>query len=86
MNSTKARRARARVAVDKVRAVGAVLARVALALVDILLAARATEAWQARAHKAVHAVFADSAIVARVWWERENALRDWKASYEISDG
>lgn len=66
MYATEASRARAGVTVDKVGAVGAILARVALALVDVLLAPRATETRQARADEAVDTVFAVATVAAWV--------------------
>ena len=72
MYAAEARRAGAGVAVDAVGAVGAVLARVALALVDVLLALGAPEAWRAGAHEAVHLVLTETPVAARVWcWAGE---------------
>lgn len=66
VDAAEARRAGAGVAVYEVGAVGAVLARVALALVDVLLAPRTPEARQTRAGEAVDAVAAQTAVAARI--------------------
>ena len=70
VDAAEARGAGAGVAVDTVCAVGPVLAGVALALVDVLLAAPPAKAQQACAHKAVHAVPAQASVTAGVWGHR----------------
>ena len=71
VDAAEPRGAGAGVAVDTVGAVGPVLTGVALALVDVLLAATPAEPRQARAHEAVHAVPAQAAVTAGVWGGRE---------------
>lgn len=66
VDPTEARRAGTGVAVDAVSAVGSVLAWVALALVDVLLALCAPEAGQAGAQKAVHLVLTEASIAAGI--------------------
>lgn len=66
VDSAEAGRAGAGVAVDTVGAVGSVLARVALTLVDVLLAPCAPEAGQAGAQEAVHLVCTEASVAARV--------------------
>lgn len=66
VDSTEAGRAGAGVAVDTVGAVGSVLARVALTLIDVLLALCAPEAGQAGAQEAVHLVPTEASVAARV--------------------
>lgn len=66
VDSAEAGRAGAGVAVDTVGAVGSVLARVALTLVDVLLALCAPEAGQAGAQEAVHLVPTEASVAARV--------------------
>lgn len=66
VDAAEARWAGAGVAVHEVGAVGTVLARVTLALVDVLLAPRAPEARQTRAGETVDAVAAKTAIAARI--------------------
>lgn len=67
MDPAEARGAGAGVAGHAVGAVGAVAARVAGALVDVLLTEGALEAGQAGAEGHVDAVRAGAAVVARVW-------------------
>lgn len=69
VDSTKARGAGAGVAADAVGAVASVLARVALALVDVLLALRPPEAGQAGAQEAVHLVPAEASVAAGICGE-----------------
>lgn len=59
------------VAVDTVRAVGSVLAGVAGALVDVLLALGALEPGLAVAEESVDAIGAGAPVVAGVWREEE---------------
>lgn len=66
MDSAEASRAGTGVAVDAVGAVGSVLTRVALALVDVFLALRSPEAGQAGAQEAVHLVFAETSVAAGI--------------------
>lgn len=67
VDPTETGRAGASVAVDAVRAVGAVPTRVALALVDVLLTLWTPEARQAGAQEAVHFVLTKASIAAGVW-------------------
>lgn len=66
MDSTKAGRAGTGVAVDAVGAVGPVLTRVALTLVDVLFALCAPKAGQAGAQEAIHLIFAEASVAAGV--------------------
>lgn len=66
MDAAKAGRASAGVAVDAVGAVSAVFARVTLALVDVLVARWAPEAWLACAQEAVGLVLTQTPIAAWV--------------------
>lgn len=67
MDAAEAGGAGAGVAVDAVGAVGTVLAGVAGALVDVLLALGAAEAGQALAEEGAHAVRAGATVVAWIW-------------------
>lgn len=73
MDATEAGRAGTGVAVDTVGAVGSVLARVALTLVDVLLALCAPEAGQAGAQEAVHLVLTEASVAAGVCGRRDEA-------------
>lgn len=66
MDAAEAGWAGARVAVHTVGAVGAVFARVALALVDVLLTRRSPEARRAGTQEAVHLVITEASIAAGV--------------------
>lgn len=66
VDSTKAGRAGTGVAVDAVGAVGPVLTRVALTLVDVLFALCAPKAGQAGAQEAIHLIFAEASVAAGV--------------------
>lgn len=66
VNSAEAGRAGTCVAVYKVGAVGAVLAGVALTLVDVLLALEAPEARQAGAQEAINLICAEASVTAGV--------------------
>ena len=70
MDPAESGRAGAGVAVDAVGAVGSVLAGVALALVDVLLALCAPEAGLAGAQEAVHLVLTQAAVTAGVCGRR----------------
>lgn len=70
VDPAEAGRAGTGVAVDAVGAVGSVLARVALALVDVLLALCAPEAGQAGAQEAVDLVLTEASVAAGVCGER----------------
>lgn len=74
MNSAEAGRAGAGVAVDTVGAVGSVLARVALALVDVLLALCAPKAGQAGTQEAVYLVLTEASVAAGVCGRRDKAF------------
>lgn len=67
VDSTEAGRAGTGVAVDTVGAVGPVLTRVALTLVDVLLAHCAPKAGQAGTQEAVHLVLTEASVAARVY-------------------
>lgn len=75
VNPAEAGRAGARVAVDKVSAVGAVLAGVALTLVDVLLALEAPEARQAGAQEAINLIHAAASVTAGVCGGRSRRRR-----------
>lgn len=86
VNSAEAGRAGTRVAVDKVSAVGAVLAGVALTLVDVLLALETPEARQAGAQEAINLIRTQASVTAgvcggrRVGREEEGvSMRNWGA-------
>lgn len=66
MDSAEAGQAGTSVAVDIVSAVGSVLARVALTLIDVLLALCAPKAEQAGAQEAVHLILTDGSVAAGV--------------------
>lgn len=66
VNSAEASRAGTCVAVDKVSAVGAVLAGVALTLVDVLLALGAPETRQAGAQEAINLIHTPTSVTAGV--------------------
>lgn len=66
VDAAESGRAGAGVAVNKIGAVGTVLARVTLALVDVLLTPRTPEARQTRARETVDAVTAQTAVAARI--------------------
>lgn len=67
VDATEAWRAGAGVAVDTVGAVGSVLTRVALTLVDVLLALCSSKTGQAGAQEAVHLVLTEASVAAGVW-------------------
>lgn len=67
VDSTEAWRAGAGVAVDTVGAIGSVLTRVALTLVDVLLACCSPEAEQAGTQETVHLVLAVASVAAGVY-------------------
>lgn len=73
MDATEAGRAGTGVAVDTVGAVGSVLARVALTLVNVLLALCAPKAGQAGAQEAVHLVLTEASVAAGVCERRDEA-------------
>lgn len=77
MDSAEAGRAGTRVAVDKVCAVGGVLAGVALTLVDVLLALEAPEARQAGAQEAINLIHTEASVTAGVCgrWKRKRKRR-----------
>lgn len=64
VDAAKARWAGAGVAVYKIGAVGAILARIAFTLVDVLLTSSTTKARQTRARESVDAITAQTAITA----------------------
>lgn len=66
VDAAKARWAGAGVAVYKIGAVGAILARIAFTLVDVLLTSSTTKARQTRARESVDAIAAQTAITARI--------------------
>lgn len=66
MDPTEAGRAGARVAVDTIGAVGSVLTRVALALVDVLLALGAPKPGQAGTQEAIHIILTEAPIAAGI--------------------
>lgn len=66
MDTTEARGTGTGVAVDTVGAVGVVLTRVTVTLVDVLLALGTTETRQAGTHKVVHLIFAEASVAAGV--------------------
>ena len=66
VDATEARGAGAGVAVDAVGAVGVVLAGVAVARGDVLLAPRPSEAGKAAAREGVHLVLAETPVAAGV--------------------
>lgn len=66
VDPAEASRAGTGVAVDAVGAVGSILTRVALALVDVLLALCSPEAGQAGAQEAVDLVFAEPSVTAGI--------------------
>ncbi len=74
VDSTEAGWAGTGVAVDAVGAVGSVLARVALTLIDVFLALRAPKAWQAGAQEAVHLVLTEASVAAGVCGRKNQAL------------
>lgn len=67
MDAAEAGGAGAGVAVDAVGAVGPVLAGVAGALIDVLLALGPTETSQALTEERANAIGAGATIVARIW-------------------
>lgn len=79
VDSAEAGRAGTCVAVDKVSAVGAVLAGVALTLVDVLLALGAPEARQAGAQEAINLIHTPSSVTAGVCGGRSVGRRRVKA-------
>lgn len=79
VNSAEAGRAGTCVAVDKVSAVGAVLAGVALTLVDVLLALGAPEARQAGAQEAINLIRTQASVTAGVCKRRMVRRRRVKA-------
>lgn len=66
VDAAESGRAGAGVAVNKVGAVGTVLARVTLALIDVLLTPRTPEARQTRARETIDAVTAQTAVATRI--------------------
>lgn len=68
VDSTEAGRAGTGVAVDTVGTVGSILTRVALTLIDVLLALCAPKAGQAGTQEAVHLVLTEASIAAGVCW------------------
>lgn len=66
VDSAKAGRAGTSVAVDVVSAIGGVLAGVALALVDVLLALCAPKARQAGAQEAINLILTQASVAAGV--------------------
>lgn len=67
VDAAESGRAGAGVAVNKIGAVGTVLARVTLALIDVLLTPRTPEARETRARETVDAVTAETTVTARIW-------------------
>jgi len=67
VDAAEAGGAGAGVAVDAVGAVGTILAGVAGALVDVLLALGPTETSQALAEECADAIRAGATVVARIW-------------------
>jgi len=67
------REAAADVAVDTVGARAATLARVAVALVDVVLAPGAPESRRTGAQESVHLVLAAAAVAAGVWAENQES-------------
>lgn len=64
VDAAESGRAGAGVAVNKIGAVGTVLARVTLTLVDVLLTPRTPKSWQTCARETVDAVTAQTAVAA----------------------
>lgn len=74
VDSTEAGRAGTGVAVDTVSAVGSVPTRVALTLVDVLLALCAPKAGEAGTQEAVHLVLTEASVAAGVCGRRDKAF------------
>lgn len=68
VDPTEASRTGTGVAVDTVSAVGSVLARVALTLINVLLALCAPKAGQAGTQEPMHLVFTEASVAAGVCW------------------
>lgn len=66
VDAAESRRTGAGVAVNKIGAVGTILARVTLALIDVLLTPRTPEARQTRARETIDAVTAQTAVATRI--------------------